>query len=104
MSVQAIFENWYKMAVAIGIAVIGVAGGLTVMFAVVIARFRHRKDQNARFSQGEASLRASERKLKSYVEMAADWFWEQDTNLYFVRDARIPLTSLPTDVGKSRWK
>jgi signal transduction histidine kinase len=35
--------------------------------------------------------------------MAADWFWEQGADLRFVVDSRIPLTSRPTDVGKTRW-
>jgi diguanylate cyclase (GGDEF)-like protein len=104
VSVQAILENWYKMAVAIAMAVMGAAGGLIVLFAIVIAQFRNQKDQNVRLAESAASLRAGERRLKSYAEMAADWFWEQDANLCFVRDARIPLTSPPTDVGRSRWE
>jgi diguanylate cyclase (GGDEF)-like protein len=92
------------MVVAIAMSVMGVAGGLVVLFAIVIAQFRKQKEQNVRLGQAAASLRASERKLKAYAEMAADWFWEQDANLCFVRDARIPLASRPTDVGKSRWE
>ena len=41
--------------------------------------------------------------MKTFAELSADWFWEQDADLRFVRDANIPLTSLPTDVGKTRW-
>jgi signal transduction histidine kinase len=42
--------------------------------------------------------------LKAYAEMAADWFWEQDAELRFVRDSRIPHISVPDDVGKTRWE
>jgi signal transduction histidine kinase len=48
-------------------------------------------------------LRTSERRLKAYAEMAADWFWEQDSELRFSVDSNIPLTSEPADVGKTRW-
>ncbi len=53
--------------------------------------------------QAQMALRDSERKLKTYAEMSADWFWEQDADLRFVHDSNIPLTTLPTDVGKTRW-
>jgi signal transduction histidine kinase len=53
--------------------------------------------------QAEMALHASERQLRAYAEMSSDWFWEQDADLRFLKDARIPLTSRPTDVGLTRW-
>ena len=53
--------------------------------------------------QAQAALRISEQQLKAFAEMSSDWFWEQDADLRFTRDANIPLTSRPTDVGKTRW-
>ena len=35
--------------------------------------------------------------------MSSDWSWEQDADLRFARKSNIPLTTLPTDVGKTRW-
>jgi signal transduction histidine kinase len=103
MTEQAALRSWYEQASVIAIAMVGVAVALTVLFAVIIAQFRRQEEQNARLNLGRAALRASERQLKAYAEMAADWFWEQDADLRFVRDSNIPFTSLPTDVGKTRW-
>lgn len=103
MSVQAALDGWHHQVVGIAITMTGVAAGLVVLFAVITALFRNQEDQNARLNQSEVALRASEQKLKAYAEMAADWFWEQDADLRFVRDSKIPLTSRSTDVGKTRW-
>jgi PAS domain S-box-containing protein len=54
--------------------------------------------------QTQAALRKSEQQLKAFAEMSSDWFWEQDADLRFIRQANIPLTSRPTDVGKTRWE
>jgi PAS domain S-box-containing protein len=69
-----------------------------------LVRSKRQKTSSAELIRVAETLRASERKLKAYAEMSADWFWEQDADLRFVGDANIPLTSLPTDVGKTRWE
>jgi diguanylate cyclase (GGDEF)-like protein/PAS domain S-box-containing protein len=46
---------------------------------------------------------SNEQKLKAFAEMSADWFWEQGPDLRFRQQSNIPLTSLPTDVGRTRW-
>jgi signal transduction histidine kinase len=84
--------------------VTGVAGIFIFLFAVVTAQARRLNDQQRKFRTGKAELRATQRKLKAYAEMAADWFWEQDANLRFVVDSNIPFASRPTDVGKTRWE
>jgi signal transduction histidine kinase len=91
--------------VTIGIVVAtgGVALGCMAALWAIAVQFRRRQDQNARLEQTTIALRKSERNFKAFAEMSADWFWEQDADLRFVRDANIPLTSLPTDVGKTRW-
>jgi two-component system cell cycle sensor histidine kinase PleC len=104
MTGEAALSGWYRQAAAIALASIGIAAGLAVLFSVIIAQFRRQEEQNARLAQGKAALRASERKLKAYAEMSSDWFWEQDADLRFALDANIPFTSLPTDVGKTRWE
>ena len=104
MSEQAALRGWHQEAAAIAIAMIGIAAALAVLFAVIIAQFRRQEEQNARLNQGRTALRASERRLKAYAEMAADWFWEQDADLRFVRDSNIPDITVPDDVGKTRWE
>lgn len=104
MSEQAALQSWYYQAFCIAVAMVGVAAALAVLFAVIIAQLRRQEEQNARLTVGRAALRASERRLKAYAEMAADWFWEQDTELRFVRDSAIPGITRPDDVGKARWE
>jgi PAS domain S-box-containing protein len=103
VSVRAALNSWYKQATIIGCAVLGAVAGFTVLFAVITKQFRRQEEQNARLSLGDAALRASERRLKAYAEMSADWFWEQDADLRFLRDSNLPLTGLPTDVVKTTW-
>jgi signal transduction histidine kinase len=104
MTEQAALRGWYKQAAGLGFATIGIAIGFTVLFGVIAAQFRRQQEQNAMLRQHAAALRESERRLKAYAEMAADWFWEQGADLRFVRDSKIPHTSLPTDIGKTRWE
>jgi signal transduction histidine kinase len=103
MSEQAALRGWHRQAALISVAMIGIAAALAVLFAVIIAQFRGQEEQNSRLSEGRSALRASERRLKAYAEMAADWFWEQDADLRFVRDSHIPDITVPDDVGKTRW-
>jgi signal transduction histidine kinase len=100
---QAALRLWHTQAIVIAIAMAGVAAALAVLFAVIIAQFRRQEEQNARLSLGRVALRNSERRLKTYAEMAADWFWEQDAELRFVRDSKIPDITQSDDVGKTRW-
>jgi signal transduction histidine kinase len=104
MSQQAALRPWHTQASAIAIAMVGIAAALAVLFAVIIAQFRRQEEQNARLGLGRAALRDSERRLKAYAEMAADWFWEQGADLRFVRDSAIPDITRPDDVGKARWE
>ncbi len=104
MSIQAVLKSWSEQASLIAIAVVLAGMGCTVLFAVIIGQFRRQEEQNARLHQGEAALRASERRLRAYAEMSADWFWEQDADLRFLGELNIPFTNLPTDVGETKWK
>ena len=83
VSEQTALGSWHKQGVAVVLAAIGAAIGFTILFNVIIAQFRRQQDQNVRLNQSESALRASERKLKAYAGMAADWFWEQDADLRF---------------------
>jgi signal transduction histidine kinase len=103
VSEQAALSSWHKQGAAVVLAAIGAAIGFTILFNVIIAQFRRQQEQNVRLNQSETALCASERKLKAYAGMAADWFWEQNADLRFVVDSHIPMASRPTDVGKTRW-
>jgi signal transduction histidine kinase len=104
MSEQAVLKGWYKDTTLIAVVTIIVALGFTLLFRVIAFQFERQAEQNARLDQAAVALRESQRKSKAYAEMSADWFWEQDADLRFQRDSEIPLTSLPTDVGKTRWE
>jgi signal transduction histidine kinase len=104
MSEKAVLARMYEEASVVVIATITVALGFTVLFSVIAAQFRRQEEQNAKLNAGASALVASERKLKAYAEMSADWFWEQDADLRFSMDSRIPHISLPTDVGMTRWE
>lgn len=66
-------------------------------------RTEWQQDIDARLDEVAAALRESEQTLRAYAEMSADWFWKQNADLRFVKRANIPLTTLPTDIGKTRW-
>jgi signal transduction histidine kinase len=66
-------------------------------------RAKQRRDLSAKLNETTIALRQTEEKLRAFSTMAADWFWEQDADLRYPRPANIPLTTLPTDVGKTRW-
>jgi PAS domain-containing protein len=103
MSEHAALLSWYKQATGLGIATIGIAAGITALFAVIASQFRRLREQNVRLRQRAAALRGTQRRLRAVAEMSADWFWEQDADLRYVRDSHIPHTSQPTDIGKTRW-
>jgi PAS domain S-box-containing protein len=102
VSVQAALKTWYEQASVIAIAVLGAAVGCTVLFGIIIGQFRRQEEQNARLHQGETALRASERRLRAYAEMSADWFWEQDAELNLLAELNSPFTNLPTDAGATK--
>jgi signal transduction histidine kinase len=104
LSEAAVLKPWYEQSVLIVFATISVAFGFMILFGVIATQFRRQEEQNARLNEGASALRESEQKLKAYAEMAADWFWEQDADLRFSCDSRIPLISLPTDIGMTRWE
>ena len=104
ISQRAALKDWRHDVIGIVIARGSVAVGCVVLFGVIAAQIRRAQEQNARLRQRESALRKSERTLKAFAEMSADWFWEQDADLRFVRDSKIPLTTLPSDIGKTRWE
>jgi diguanylate cyclase (GGDEF)-like protein/PAS domain S-box-containing protein len=54
----------------------------------------------------ESSLRTSEERLRSLLEMASDWVWEQDAELrftYFSAGITKGHVQAPSLIGKRRW-
>lgn len=76
MSEDDILVSWRRNAHWFAI-VGGVATVLILGFVCVIFR------QVGRLQRYTAALGASERRFRSFAEVAADWFWEQDENLRF---------------------
>jgi len=83
------------------ISVISASSGLSAVGVAVALLLIRRVNAQRR---AEAALRENELRLKAFAEMSSDWFWEQDADLRFTRQADIPHTTLPTDVCKTRWE
>jgi signal transduction histidine kinase/ActR/RegA family two-component response regulator len=103
VSEHAALQNWRERTAEIVAAMTGAALGFSVLFAVIAAQFGRQDIQHRKLIQSAAALRNGERRLKAYAEMSSDWFWEQDADCRYVRDSEIPLISLPSDVGRTRW-
>ncbi len=101
---SVILASWRHQAIYVAIGALAVALGFIVLTCVIARQFQRQRQQNNSLKQDAANLLDSEQKLRRFAEMSSDWFWEQGPDLRFVRDAMIPLTSLPTDVGKTRWE
>jgi signal transduction histidine kinase/CheY-like chemotaxis protein len=80
---------------------ISAAGCLSALGLAVAMLLFKRVDAQRRT---EAALRENELRLQAFAEMSSDWFWEQGADLRFTRQANIPHTTLPTDVGQARWE
>ena len=96
-------QPWRRQATYTAIGALLVALGFIVLTHVIARQFQRQRHQNAMLRQSAADLLESEQKVRRFAEMASDWFWEQGPDLRFLGDAKIPLTTLPTDVGKTRW-
>jgi PAS domain S-box-containing protein len=93
---EDVLRNFHQRLIFLICAASGIS---TIGLAVTILLIR-RVDAQRR---AEAALRENELKLKAFAEMSSDWFWVQDADLRFTHQANIPQTTLPTDVGKTRW-
>jgi signal transduction histidine kinase len=98
-----ILAPWRRQATAIAMVALAVAIVFIIVMRVIARQFQRQRYQNLELSHAATDLLESERKLRTFAEMSADWFWEQGADLRFLRNANIPLTTLPTDVGKTRW-
>jgi diguanylate cyclase (GGDEF)-like protein/PAS domain S-box-containing protein len=101
---SAILSAWHDQATYIVIGAAAVAIGLTILTRMIVRQLRRQQVQNVKLEQTAEALRITEQRLMEFAEMSSDWSWEQDADLRFRRQSNIPLTTLPTDVGKTRWE
>jgi diguanylate cyclase (GGDEF)-like protein/PAS domain S-box-containing protein len=50
------------------------------------------------------SLRTSEERFRSLVELSSDWYWEQDEEFRFVSSEGVSARSLPGCIGRPLWE
>jgi signal transduction histidine kinase len=100
---DALLAPWRRQTTYIVIVVLVISIGLIAVMRVIAAQLMRQRQHNGALNQAAADLIASERKLRVYAEMSADWFWEQGADLRFLDESKIPLTTLSTDIGKTRW-
>ena len=77
---------------------------LAALTRLLLRQIACRRQNNASSRQIAESLVMSERKFGAFAEMSTDWFWEIDSDFRYTHDSKIPLTTMATDVGKTRWE
>ncbi|MDB5402897.1 MAG: putative diguanylate cyclase (GGDEF)/phosphodiesterase with and two sensor [Rhodopila sp.] len=99
-----ILAGWHDQAIYIIIVASLAAIGFIILTRVIVVQFGRQQDQNVKLELTAEALRDTEQRLRAFADMSSDWSWEQDADLRFPRPSNIPLTTLPTDVGKLRWE
>ena len=103
METADVYLRWYQemiftasFAILAAIASIGLIWGLG-------RQFQHQAEHNLKLEDVAVSLSEGQQILQAYVEMSADWFWEQDENLRFKLCSNLPFMLASDDMGKTRW-
>ena len=99
--------EWRRETGLIILAGAGAAIGFAVLTGMLAMQFRRQEAQNIRLQKTADALANSEQRVRSYAEMASDWFWEQDADLRFVSlvSRSTMLNDNPsTVVGRTRWE
>ncbi len=103
----AALADWRSEARLIVLAAAGAAIVFAVLTGVIAVQFRRQEAQNIRLLQTADALANSEQRVRTFAEMASDWFWEQDADLRFVSlisRSTILNDNPSTVVGKTRWE
>ena len=104
---EAALAGWHREWFMIILAGIGAATVFGVLTGVIALQFRRQEEQTIRLQRSADALAQSEERVRSYAEMASDWFWEQDADLRFVSlvsRSTILGNNPSTVVGKTRWE
>ena len=103
----AALADWRSEARLIALAAVGTAIVFAVLTGVIAVQFRRQEAQNIQLLLTADALANSEQRVRSFAEMASDWFWEQDADLRFVSlisRSTILNDNPSTVVGKTRWE
>ncbi len=96
MTRDAALAGFRKQAEFIVAFALAAAAGLAGLFLLLVRQFNRQEQRNA--------------KLKSFAQMSADWFWEQDAEHRFTDANAFPLwqtiygMNRGKAVGKTRWE
>jgi signal transduction histidine kinase len=104
---DAALTDWRREWLLIILAGIGVASMFGTLTGVIAMQVRKQEAQNVELRLTADALARSEQQVRSFAEMASDWYWEQDANLRFVSivSRSTMLRDNPsTVVGKTRWE
>jgi signal transduction histidine kinase len=104
---ESALAGWHREWYVIILAGIGAATVFGVLTGVIALQFRRQEEQAIRLQRSADALAQSEQRVRSYAEMASDWFWEQDADLRFVSlvsRSTILGNNPSTVVGKTRWE
>ena len=76
------------------------------LFVFIHRLFASQNNQTKAMAGTAAALRESEQRLRTYAELASDWFWEQDTQFRFTwTSTTSPMTLAGNNSdGMTRWE
>jgi diguanylate cyclase (GGDEF)-like protein len=101
---SVILAPWRRQVIHIAAAALIVGICCLFMTYIISRQFGRQRWQNVKLSQAGAQMLASEQKLRTFAEMSADWFWEQDADFRFKVQTVIPSMNADDDTGKTRWE
>ena len=96
---------WLGLIRLIAFQAVAAVVGVVLMFYILARQFKRQMTQHMALERTTEALRDSERRLRSYAEMASDWFWEQDAEFRFSWTSETsPAHRLGHDSdGLTRW-
>jgi signal transduction histidine kinase len=106
-TVKSTLADWRREWILVMLAGVGAATVFAVLTGVIAMQFRRQEEQNIRLQRSADALAESEQRVRSFAEMASDWFWEQDADLRFVSIVSRSTTMSDNPaivVGKTRWE
>ena len=102
LETKNLYAVWRSQTIYIVCLAVVAAMSFAGLFWVLARQLRRQAEQNVELEEATRRLAEGQQKLRSFAEMSADWFWEQDTNFRFKFDSSIPFMVASDDTGKSR--